>query len=156
MFTHFLGNILPSLLFLLCFVSALGQHVTKYNNVYIFVWKFPIQFIFSIFLSVWCFISGGVVVKNPPANAGDVRDVASISRLGRPLGQPDPVFLPGKFHGQSSLGGYSPWGHKELEMTEHPQVVVPLLILTAYAFFVFFLINTYETYYVPGIIVRSS
>ena len=82
--------------------------------------------------------------------------MASISRLGRPLGQPDPVFLPGKFHGQSSLGGYSPWGHKELEMTEHPQVVVPLLILTAYAFFVFFLINTYETYYVPGIIVRSS
>jgi len=21
-----------------------------------------------------------------------------------------PVFLPGKFHGQSSLAGYSPWG----------------------------------------------
>ena len=27
--------------------------------------------------------------------------------------QPDPVFLPGKFHGLSSLGGYSPWGCKE-------------------------------------------
>ena len=26
--------------------------------------------------------------------------------------QPTPVFLPGKFHGQRSLGGYSPWGHK--------------------------------------------
>ena len=26
--------------------------------------------------------------------------------------QPAPVFLPGKFHGQSSLVGYSPWGHK--------------------------------------------
>ena len=24
--------------------------------------------------------------------------------------QPTPVFLPGKFHGQRSLGGYSPWG----------------------------------------------
>ena len=23
--------------------------------------------------------------------------------------QPTPVFLPGKFHGQKSLGGYSPW-----------------------------------------------
>jgi len=23
--------------------------------------------------------------------------------------QPTPVFLPGKFHGQRSLGGYSPW-----------------------------------------------
>ena len=37
--------------------------------------------------------------------------------------QPTPVFLPGKFHGQRSLVGYSPWGGKELDMTEaieHP------------------------------------
>ena len=33
--------------------------------------------------------------------------------------QPTPVFLPGKSHGQRSLEGYSPWGHKELDMTEH-------------------------------------
>ena len=32
--------------------------------------------------------------------------------------QPTPVFLPGEFHGQSSLAGYSPRGHKELDMTE--------------------------------------
>ena len=32
--------------------------------------------------------------------------------------QPTPVFLPGKFHGQRSLVGYSPWGCKELDMTE--------------------------------------
>ena len=30
--------------------------------------------------------------------------------------QPTPVFLPGKFHGQRSLAGYSPWYHKELNM----------------------------------------
>ena len=45
----------------------------------------------------------------------------------RSLGQDDsleeemattPVFLPGKFHGQRSLAGYSPWGCKELNMTE--------------------------------------
>ena len=29
-----------------------------------------------------------------------------------------PAFLPGEFHGQRSLVGYSPRGHKELEMTE--------------------------------------
>jgi len=29
-----------------------------------------------------------------------------------------PVFLPGKFHGQRCLEGYSPWGHKELNTTE--------------------------------------
>ena len=29
-----------------------------------------------------------------------------------------PVFLPGEFHRESSLAGYSPWGHKESETTE--------------------------------------
>ena len=28
------------------------------------------------------------------------------------------VLLPGKFHGWRSLVGYSPWGHKEADMTE--------------------------------------
>ena len=28
------------------------------------------------------------------------------------------VLLPGEFHGQRSLVGYSPWGLKELNMTE--------------------------------------
>ena len=32
--------------------------------------------------------------------------------------QPTSVFLPGKFHGQRSLVGYSPWSHKESDMTE--------------------------------------
>ena len=32
--------------------------------------------------------------------------------------QPTPVFLLGKSHGQRRLVGYSPWGHKELDMTE--------------------------------------
>ena len=31
---------------------------------------------------------------------------------------PTTVFLPGEFHGQRSLAGYSPRGHKELDMTE--------------------------------------
>ena len=36
----------------------------------------------------------------------------------RRKGQPAPVFLPGKFHGQRSLAGYSPGGCKELDMTQ--------------------------------------
>ena len=32
--------------------------------------------------------------------------------------QPTPVFLPGKFHGQRSQVGYSPWSLKELDTTE--------------------------------------
>ena len=58
---------------------------------------------------------GGSVVKNPPANAGDVH---LIPRLGsspwRRKWQPTQVFLPGKSHGQRSLIGYSPWGHKRI------------------------------------------
>ena len=33
-------------------------------------------------------------------------------------GNPIPVFLPGKYHGQQSLIGYSPCGHKESDTTE--------------------------------------
>ena len=33
--------------------------------------------------------------------------------------QPTPVFLPRKLHGQRSLAGYSPWGHKESDTTEY-------------------------------------
>ena len=32
--------------------------------------------------------------------------------------QPTSVFLPGEFHEQRSLMGYSPFGHKESDMTE--------------------------------------
>ena len=32
--------------------------------------------------------------------------------------KPTLVLLPGKSHGQRSLVGYSPWGHKELDTTE--------------------------------------
>ena len=36
----------------------------------------------------------------------------------RPHKKPTPGFLPGKFHGQRSLVGYSPWGRKESDTTE--------------------------------------
>ena len=56
---------------------------------------------------------GGSVVKNPPANVGDVH---LIPRLGRSpwrrKWQPIPVFLSGKAHGQRSLAGPSPRGGK--------------------------------------------
>ena len=40
--------------------------------------------------------------------------------------QPTPVFLPGEFHGQRSLAGYSPCDHKELDTIEQ---LTPLLML---------------------------
>ena len=63
-----------------------------------------------------------LVVENPPTNERDVRDMSSVPALGRfPWRrgwQPTLVFLPGESHGQRSLVGYSPWGCKELDMTE--------------------------------------
>ena len=38
--------------------------------------------------------------------------------LWRRKGQPTPVFLPGEYHGQRRLVGYSPRGGKELDTTE--------------------------------------
>ena len=32
--------------------------------------------------------------------------------------QPTPVFLPGEYHGHRVLAGYSPWDHKELDITK--------------------------------------
>ena len=38
--------------------------------------------------------------------------------------QPTPVFLSGKSHGQRSLVGYSLWGWKDLDMTEHACIII--------------------------------
>ena len=35
--------------------------------------------------------------------------------------QPTPIFFTGKFHGQRSLAGRSPYGSKELDLTEHTE-----------------------------------
>ena len=55
------------------------------------------------------------VVKNPLANAGDTRDVGLIPGSEDLLEEE----MPEKLHGQRSLMGYSPWGHKESDTTEH-------------------------------------
>ena len=64
-----------------------------------------------------------LVVKNLPANAGDIRDVGLI--LGwedpwRRKWQPTPVSLPGESHGQRSLAGCRPqsMGSQESDTTE--------------------------------------
>ena len=61
-----------------------------------------------------------LVVKSPPASAGEVRDAGPTPGWGRSLEkavEPTPVFLPGESHDRS-LGGYSPCGHKKSETTE--------------------------------------
>jgi len=63
-----------------------------------------------------------LVVKNPPANAGDNNRCGFDLWIGKipwsKKWQPTLVFLPGESHGWRSLVAYSPWGHKDLDMTE--------------------------------------
>ena len=63
--------------------------------------------------------SGGSDGKASVYNAGDPGSVPGSGRSpGEGNGQSTPVLLPGKSHGQRSLVGYSPWGHKESDMAE--------------------------------------
>ena len=62
---------------------------------------------------------GDSVSKESACNAGDL---SSIPGLRRSPGEgngwlPISVFLPGEFHGQRSLAGYSPWGRKDSDTT---------------------------------------
>ena len=59
---------------------------------------------------------GGTMVKNPLAKTEDKGDLGLIPGLRRSPGvgngNPLQYFLPGKFHGQRGLAGYSSWGHR--------------------------------------------
>ena len=63
-----------------------------------------------------------VVVKNPLANIRGIRDTGSIPGSGRSPGgrhgNPLQYSCLDNPHGQRSLAGYSPWGHKESDTTE--------------------------------------
>ena len=58
--------------------------------------------------------SGGSAGKESSCNAGDLGSMPGLGRSPwRRERLPSPVFWPGEFHGL-----YSPWGHKESDMTE--------------------------------------
>ena len=63
-----------------------------------------------------------LVVENPPANAGDIRDVGSIPGSGRSPGgghgNPLQYFCLENAHRQRNLAGYSPQNHIESDTTE--------------------------------------
>ena len=62
---------------------------------------------------------GGSDGKASVYNAGGPRSIPGSGRSsGEGNGNPYPVLLAGKSHGQRSLVGYSPWGRKESDTTE--------------------------------------
>ena len=75
-------------------------------------------------------IPGGLVVKKSACQCRRLRfDPWARKIPWRRNWLPTPVFLPGEFHGQGSLVGYSPWGCKELDMTEEHFHMVYILSL---------------------------
>ena len=62
------------------------------------------------------------MVKNLPANTGNIRDAGLTPGSGRSLGgkkwHPTPVFLLEEFHKQRSLVGCCLWGRTESDTTE--------------------------------------
>ena len=65
-------------------------------------------------LTDWWGFPGGSDSKESTCNAGDPGSIPGLGRspLWRREWPPTPVFLPGEFHGQRSLEGYSPWSHR--------------------------------------------
>ena len=62
----------------------------------------------------WC-----LRCKGSACNAGDQGSVPGLGRFPwRREWLFTPVLLPGEFHGQQSLVGYSPWDCRESDMTE--------------------------------------
>ena len=60
-------------------------------------------------------------VRNQPGHRkrGRCRFSSGVGKIHwKRKSHPTPVFLPGKSSGQWSLVGYSPWNHKESDMTE--------------------------------------
>ena len=69
-----------------------------------------------------------LVVKNLPANTGDMRlefDPRIRKIPWRRAWQPTPVFLLEKSNGQRKLAGYHTWDHKELDTTEPAHTHTP-------------------------------
>ena len=98
---------------MLCFM----QRKLQLQLGYVYPWKIQDNGCITRYLG----FPGGSVVKNLPANEGVRGPSGSIPGLRRAPGEGNgthSIFLAWEIHGQRSLVGYSPWGHKELDMTE--------------------------------------
>ena len=75
---------------------------------------------------------GGSDSKESACNDGDMVLISESERFPwRREWLPNPVLLPGEFHGQRSLVSYSPWSHKESDMTEWPFIRYLLFLISA-------------------------
>ena len=88
----------------------------------------------------WGF-SSVTMVENPSADTGDTGPIPGSRR--------SPGVLPGESHGQRSLVGYSPWGRKELDMTERLRCNIFLWgYITLYTIYAYILMK-----YIPSFLL---
>ena len=110
---------------------------------YQFLERFPKIISFYKHLEILMGFPGSSVVKNLLASVGDAKDMGLIPGLGRSsgIGNGNPLQYSclENPHGLRSLVGYSPWGHKESDMTEHAQETFVMLLRDNFKHFSFFL-----------------
>ena len=89
------------------------------------IWSDLTHILFSLFNSSSTYIWASqvpLVMENLPANAGDIKRWEFIPGFWktpwRRAWKPTPVVSAGKSLGQRNLAGYSPLGHKEVDMIE--------------------------------------
>ena len=123
----------------LCFLSSLSG---SGHTLAVPSWLYSLTYFYLDFTSIFLFVKWD---KGFPGSASGKESACQCRRCKRhrfdPLIEkilwsrkwpPTPVFLPRESHGQRSLAGYSPWGHKESDTTEQSQWVVtpiPALLL---------------------------
>ena len=95
-------------------------------------WLVTLRSSLSAPFSLFAGFPGSAVVKNPPAMQ-ETWDTW-VTSLGqktpwRRKWWPTSVFLPGESHGQRSLAGYSPWGHKESDTPENTHMLPVYIFL---------------------------
>ena len=94
----------------------------KVTHSSILVWRIPWPTVHGVAkrwtrLSDFHFTSLLQIFPTQGSNPGLSHCGQMLYRLGRRQWHPTPVLLPGKSYGQRSLVGYSPWDHKELDIT---------------------------------------
>ena len=118
---------------LLSFKMHLQPHPSSFPALQSFWASVLLAYGSNIFLSLFCTLalSTITVLLMPTWASLEAQMVKNRLQCGRPWFDPlvgkiswrrerlfTAAFLPGEFHGQRSLAGYSPWGHKESDTTE--------------------------------------
>ena len=105
-------------------IKSVCTHIYVYTHIHI------------LYICVYACFGGfpGGSVKNPACSPGDLGSIPGLRKMPcRREWLPTPVFLPGGFHGQRSLAGYSTWGLNKSDTTE------PLTLALSFTFIYVFI-----------------